>query len=311
MGRMPKDIESKLIEFITKNSKKEINIIWFGGEPLLAFDTITSISNELNKRDIHYKASIITNGSLMAKEKTARFNELRIKSVQITIDGAKDVHDKRRCFSSGKPSFDTIVSNVYDFLNTTEIKLEIVVTTDHSNPKAYEEVLLYFEQNFKKYLDKGQIIIGNNSVLDRTGFDNGSICFTGYEMMLSQLTRKVGEHNKLLIPRIATPCMFRQSMSYAIDPQGNIYKCLELLGRKEYRVGNLSDGIISSSEVCNSLFTHDPFEDKECVECAYLPICGGSCPMDRVRTLPNEKKGYCSCYKDNLETILPLFPNEV
>ena len=102
---MDNEVEQKLVAFIEANKSKEIIINWFGGEPLLGFNKIVSISEKLDQLNIKYEASIVTNGSLLTKEKSAKMNQLHINRVQVTLDGIGDIHDKRRSFKNGRPSF--------------------------------------------------------------------------------------------------------------------------------------------------------------------------------------------------------------
>ncbi len=94
---------------------------------------------------------------------------------------------------------------------------------------------------------------------------------------------------------------------FAIDPAGNLYRCLEHLGRPEQRIGSVVDGKVSFSRLAETAFSTDPFADPECVSCAAFPICGGGCPIDRIKTAGNPPKPYCSYHRQYLADMLPLF----
>lgn len=60
---------------------------------------------------------------------------LDIKSVQITIDGPPEIHNKRRKVINGEDSFDVIlrnIRNIYDLLDIT-----IRINVDSSKYKKY------------------------------------------------------------------------------------------------------------------------------------------------------------------------------
>ena len=42
--------------------------------------------------------------------------------------------------------------------------------------------------------------------------------------------------------------MYRNPTSFAIDPSGDMFKCLEHLGNSEYKVGNIKEKSVSLSE---------------------------------------------------------------
>ena len=71
-NKMSIETQNKLIEFIKnlliKSEKKQLKIVWFGGEPLLAIDIIENISKQIipfcDENNIIYNSDIITNGYL-------------------------------------------------------------------------------------------------------------------------------------------------------------------------------------------------------------------------------------------------------
>lgn len=75
-------------------------MIWYGGEPLLAWDTICSLSERIIKiadeNNCKYAAGIVTNGYLFDEDKILKLKELKIKTVQITLDGPPKVHSRRK-----------------------------------------------------------------------------------------------------------------------------------------------------------------------------------------------------------------------
>ena len=99
---MTLEVEEAIIKFIEKTTDtiRNMNISWYGGEPLMRFDIIERLSEKIiklcNEKNIDYSASIVTNGYLLNKEILKKFEKYKISSVQITLDGPKEIHDKRR-----------------------------------------------------------------------------------------------------------------------------------------------------------------------------------------------------------------------
>lgn len=59
-------VEEKIILFIKKHiGLKALDVTWFGGEPLLAFDRIVSMTKKMQNLGLNYKAGMITNGYLI------------------------------------------------------------------------------------------------------------------------------------------------------------------------------------------------------------------------------------------------------
>lgn len=94
---MDEHILDKTISFIEKHINKypdlkELHITWFGGEPLLELNTIIcfteKVSDLCNFRNITYKATMISNGTLLTKDTIhILYKKCFLSKIQITIDG--------------------------------------------------------------------------------------------------------------------------------------------------------------------------------------------------------------------------------
>lgn len=307
-GLMDDSIAEKLVQFIASNKPKPVQITWFGGEPLLGFSKIEYISRRLIDKEIAFEAKIITNGSLLSEEVIEKLSDLRISDVQISIDGIQKDHDNRRVYKNGSPTFETINNNIKNLLLRTDIKLTLSVAVDHNNSTAYTDVVNFVEQNYKEYLMGSRIRVYNNYVQDRTNFDNGHVCFTEEQILeadIQALTEMPQNNHIHGLPRQSVPCMFRCSKSFAIDSKGNIFKCLEHLGQKDLKIGSLNEGSISFRRILETSFSNLPFDDNKCRQCAFLPICLGGCPIDRIKVKAGKLDSCCSIYKKNLTKLLP------
>ena len=61
-----------------------------------------------DKYGVRYQANIITNGYLLNKEIVKELEDIHVKHIQVTIDGPKDIHDKRRFLKGKQGTFDKI-----------------------------------------------------------------------------------------------------------------------------------------------------------------------------------------------------------
>ena len=98
----------RLVDFI-KDYKdiRHLSVAWYGGEPLLAFDTICTLTGQFRNLGLTYeKAGLVNNGYLLDDEKINKLNDLMIASIQITLDGPREVHHTRRVLANGGPTFD-------------------------------------------------------------------------------------------------------------------------------------------------------------------------------------------------------------
>ena len=309
-GTMTEAIEENLIKFISNHKCQDINITWFGGEPLLAFDRILSISRKLHASGVKFSSDIITNGSLLTDSVIENLPILNLNYIQITLDGVAKDHDKRRFFKNGTPSFNLIVQNIENLLKKTSIPISIKVTVDHANSTAYGDVVSFFRERFHQWVIQNRIAISHNFVKNRTDFDKTGSCFSTTDLLNEYLKSFKGESGACAqpsLPDLAKPCMYRCKESLAIDSDGYIYRCLEHLGLPAAKVGDLSKGILSNTQMARTTFEDNPFDSSECTNCCVFPICAGGCPIDRLNKKKGKKIDYCSSYKDNLAELLPYF----
>lgn len=305
---MNEEVEAALVKFLILNSKNGVTINWFGGEPLLAWERILSICRQLEERNVEFRSSIVTNGSLLTPDKLPQFTAIHPTFIQISMDGVGPTHDARRSFKNGKPSFDIIMGNIDHLLSETDIPLVIQVAVDHTNETAFDELLEELNHRYPEFVKTRRIQIGCNHVQDRTRFDKNKICYTHADLFHEQMASLHTRENNARTPRLpgmSLPCMYRSANTYAIDSAGYIYRCIEHLGDPTRHVGSLKEGKISLTALAQTTFAEDPFEDEACRRCNVLPICGGGCPLDRIAAKRGEGGSPCSYYKKYLPELLP------
>lgn len=303
---MDRDIEDATISYIKKRNTKT-HISWFGGEPLLGFRNILSIFEKLKQNNIEYTSSIITNGCLLSPNKVRILEDMHFKRIQISMDVVFNTHDQRRCFKKGKDSFDIIVKNIDNILDSTSINLVVQITADKDNISAYQDALSYFSNKFPLYIGK-QLNVGYNLVKDKTDFDNKQICLNHdeeqkYREQIDDLHLKYKETRYPFSKSM--PCLYKSENSSVIDTECYIYKCLEQIGDKEKAIGNLLNNKVSLSLISNCFYEDYPFDDNECLNCNIFPIYGGGCSLDRLKDKNiGFKKNSCSFYKSRIEEML-------
>jgi len=301
---MNKDIITSVKKFFEFEIKKinGLGVTWFGGEPLIAFEIVKEISQFiLNQKEITFEAGMITNGYLLTRKIAEQLKELKTTSVQITLDGPPETHDKRRPLRNGKGTFERILTNITDA--TDILKVSIRVNVDESNIEHVPEVLdILGEKGLKD-----RVCVYFAPVLDiNMCRDAAGACFSyeTYSQHEIELYKKALE-KKFQIVRFPVPlkgCCGAVSLnSFLIDPYGNFHKCWNTVGVEGEAVGKIGEPLKMNSTLLNWL-SWDPFEKGECRECKFLPICMGGCPyLSRIREVN------CSTWKYNLEEMLRLY----
>lgn len=298
---MTQEVSDSIIEYILSKKDRDIHITWFGGEPLLCFDRIIYISRKLVDNNVHFQASMITNGTLFTDYKIENLSYLNLKSIQITLDGEKAEHNQKRFFKNKQGTFDLILSNVNKLLEKTSIHITLKINIDKNNIRSYVSLVDSLTKSYKKYIANKQLTILNNSVKNRTDYEGCTQCLSENEYFEFKTNIL---HEKKTIPQLHLACPLRHSGTLMIGPDGSIYKCLEQIGDKFKSIGNIKAHSISISKMARFALGNEPFNDIECSNCSILPICGGGCPIDRDKKASGKNISLCPSIKENLSTII-------
>lgn len=312
---MNEETEKATIEYIKKNAENQqvINISWFGGEPTLALETIQRISNEIRQyceqsRKKLYPMSITTNGYLLTGESAELLKECGIKRAQVTIDGVGSVHDSRRKLKNGQGTFDTILRNIKEVMNTLDIHVRINV--DKENAHLLDDLFDYFKDS--GIWKRVPFYFGYTQANTESCADIATSCFNSQEkseneVSLIKKAREKGFNNyKYPSSRHSGFCSADSLHGYVIGPSGLIFKCWsELSTDTSQSIGSVFSGSSTSIQINNlaKYINWDPFRNEECLECKLLPVCSGGCPYNGM-TGGNNKS--CSTFKFNLTEMLKL-----
>ena len=116
---MSAEVGKKAIDFVIQNSgkRKNIEIDYFGGEPLMNFGVVKEITEYAKeqgaKHGKNFRFTITTNGLLLDEAKKAYINE-NMSNIVLSIDGTKEVNDRVRVRVDGSGSYDSIVPKFQD-----------------------------------------------------------------------------------------------------------------------------------------------------------------------------------------------------
>lgn len=290
-----KYLKDKEMECITKfitnmlNEDKNIELVsitLFGGEPLL---NLRKCSGWLEKvREIcenkkkEFVMGIITNGSLLSEESLDILERCKCQTIQVTLDGTKEIHDSRRFYRDGRGSFDDVISAIKMIKEKSGLAAPIIrININRTNIGCIEELLEYLAENNLNdcVVDFGIIKAGNNE-----NEEYKSKCFGNNELGeilegLWKSMQRLGYNINVQPMRTNLSCGLYSDKSFTIAPDGSVYKCWEYVEDSRFYLGKLSPkGMIN--DISYHLFdwmTKEFDENAACTHCVYLPVCGGGC----------------------------------
>ena len=161
---MNEQTEKAIVKFVCSNSNlKRLSVVWYGGEPLLNFDSMVRLTKMFKQLNIEYSAKIVSNGYLLTKEKADLMKDLAIRNIQITFDGSEEIHNQRRFLLGGQPTYRKIMDNLKYLLSINkEITIDIRTNIDRRNKDDYNK----FYQDFKSEINDKRVTMYPGFVSD-------------------------------------------------------------------------------------------------------------------------------------------------
>lgn len=287
-GKMSKEVQDAVIDFISEKideGTRNIDVSWYGGEPLLYFDIVESLSRQLKalteKKACGLKMYIVTNGYLLTKEIVKKMDEIGILRVQITLDGLAEHHDKSRPLRNGGNTFSKIFHNLSLF---DDFPIEVVIRMNVDNRncndfKKLKEMIAELDNpNISLYPSPVEDI---NKDKENMVSDFMSISeFEGFTLKECEDVTGKGDDFGIVDDRCCY-CAAELENSYVIDDKGDFYKCWDEVGREKNKCFNILDPNDINYDTVLRYLVHDTFEDEKCRKCVYLPLCFGGCKFQR------------------------------
>jgi uncharacterized protein len=262
-----------------------LEVDFFGGEPLLNLDVVRQLvayGREAGPRfskDIHF--TLTTNGVALDEEARDFLNREKIAMV-LSLDGRPSVNDAMR----GQGSYQKVLPNFQALVREREF-------TNYYLRGTYTAANLDFSRDVAHLYDLGFKELSLEPVVDRTGEyrlteDNLPAIGAEYEKLaayyLEKRAEKAGftffhfeinlEHGPCL-PKRLTGCGAGYDY-FAVTPAGEFYPCHQFVGRKEFIMGNVADGI-TRNDLRREFGAATLYKKEGCAACWSRFYCSGGC----------------------------------
>jgi uncharacterized protein len=316
---MPWDVSGKLLNFVKKKlaGKDRLGVSWYGGEPLLAKDTLFGLSEELitvcEGIGVSYSASIVTNGYFLTPDVAERLAGLKVTSIQVTLDGDRDVHDKRRPLIGGGATFDRIVGNLVEAVRDTRLGISVRVNIDRRNSDSIERLIdrlcdagLAGRKNFSMYF--APVDICSRECLKIASEVMPLEEYAKIEMKLLKVASERGLAKPSMPFRMFSLCAAVKPNGFVVLPNGDVHKCWNTVSYPDERVCGI-DGIdgADSTETQARWLGQELFSIPECETCPILVNCAGGC-ADKAR---GGMSNPCRSLKHNILDRLTLLAHSM
>lgn len=273
---MSEDTAVRTADFIARHcGGKEVELEWFGGEPLYNKAVIGTICHRLRELGVTFYSTMITNGYLMdaATVREAK-EEWLLRGVQITLDGTEAVYNRVKAYVyPGVNAYRTVISNIHLMLEA-EIGVKIRLNVDRHNA---DNLLLLADELSREFPDKRGLSVYSSPLF-------GS-CVKHAAIYHDQHRKEIFEKQRLLQQRlIANKLAVRPSLDYSIKlnqcmadsdnsltilPSGHIGKCEHYLD--SHFIGHIDSE--ERDEVMVQSFRQQFDELPQCDHCPDYPNC--------------------------------------
>jgi len=315
-GLMEREVQDGLINFVKEvmiQPEDTLSVSWFGGEPLMGMPVIRRLTKAFrglvsDSRVAGITFHIITNGLLLRREVAKELLELGVSRLQITIDGPRRLHDKRRILkANGGATFDAIVKNIGDL--PEDFQVVVRVNVDRQNKDHLDGLFAELEElgllkkvtvNIARVEDFSGRVESSPSLLSSMEFAALEV-----EWIMKAQAKGWPLHVSKPSPRLTGVCQVDSVNSFVVGPTGELFKCWAELGNNGHVVGHLLKPETWKQLSPTRLTERDPFDDTECRSCVVLPLCMGCCPLIRQNNRELQRK-VCPPFKHNYPEILRL-----
>jgi uncharacterized protein len=268
-------------------------ITLFGGEPFLnALKHRDNIEYIIQKAaSLSLEVAAVTNGYNL-QEFIEILKAGKIREIQVTLDGTRDMHNQRRFLKGGDATFDRIVAGVDELLaNNIPVNMRMVV--DRQNIQNLPDLAQFA-------IDKGwtaspifKTQLGRNYELHECQANQKKLYsrLNLYEdlYVLLKTHPHVAEFHKLAfsiskflfeqgeMPEPLFDACTGTKTEWAFDFTGSVYACTATVGKQGESLGTFYPEVKKYTEAVEEWQERDILSIPKCRDCNMSLICGGGC----------------------------------
>ncbi|MBU7046941.1 MAG: radical SAM protein [Theionarchaea archaeon] len=283
---MNEETMKRAIEFIKKSvmGRRSLGVNFYGGEPLLFPDKIFEILEELksftDEHGIQLSTTFTSNGTLFTEEIVEKLKDYN-HEVQITLCGPKEIHDTIRTDKKGNGTYERLM-DVINLFKAHGTAFHIRVDVDQDNYNTIKSLLEDLLKRGYEGVYIGFCPIGKDICYTEVKRESKEVDVVSLTR-LSKMAHDMGfQTNPIYIHNFVEGCSALSDNFLAVDPLGNVYKCIAAPNYTEHRFGTLNENgdlVDMNYEAYCEWTLRDPLLIEECVKCKFAPICAGGCAL--------------------------------
>ena len=319
---MSPEVGRKAIDFLidASGNRKNLEVDFFGGEPLMNFDTVKDIVAYARGREAetgkNFRFTLTTNAVLLDEEKMKWADEV-MHNIVLSIDGRPEVNDAMRKRVDGSGSYERILPNIRKMVALRGEKSYYVRGTfTRANLDFADDVLHLAHLGFDQ-VSVEPVVANKDSDLDIREEDLDR-CRAEYERLARLYVQERKNGNRFnffhfMIDLEGGPCVAKRLRGcgsgteyMAVTPEGDLYPCHQFVGQSEFRLGDVFGGLVETP-VRQQFLETTVYTKPDCDACWAKFYCSGGCAANAWQFNRDIKKPYtigCELEKKRVECAL-------
>ncbi|MDD6483730.1 MAG: thioether cross-link-forming SCIFF peptide maturase [Clostridiales bacterium] len=321
---MSAEVGKKAIDFVIANSqnRRNIEIDFFGGEPLMNFDVVKEITEYAKEQqklyDKNFRFTITTNGVLLNDEIKSYINE-NMSNVVLSIDGTKETNDRVRYRVDKSGTYDTIVPKFIDLANSrNQDNYYVRGTFTAYNADFAKDVIHLADLGFKQ--TSVEPVVAPYSEDYALTDEHIETVKAEYDKLTEEYIKRWKEGKgfnffHFMVDLDQGPCAIKRLSGcgagheyLAVTPQGDIYPCHQFVGNEKFKMGNVFDGKIDE-DIKNYFEKSNIYTKEKCKNCFAKFYCSGGCSANAYNFNGDINKPYelaCEFEKKRVECAIAI-----
>ncbi|MCR4662161.1 MAG: thioether cross-link-forming SCIFF peptide maturase, partial [Clostridia bacterium] len=321
---MSKEVGKEAIDFLLANSgsRKNLEIDFFGGEPLLNMDTVKYVVEYGNKEASKIGKVInftMTTNCLLLNEDNINYLNKYMDNVVLSIDGRECIHNATRKTKNGKDVYKIILQNAQNFRKVRGDKKYYVRATFTANNLDFVNDIITLNDNGFDQISVEPVVLKDNDPLALKEEHLSSILNEYDKLTEVYLDRRKNgkwfnffhfmidlEHGSCQTKRL-NGC--GAGVDYlAVSPIGEIYPCHQFVGKDDFKIGNVFDKKLNNN-IREQFANICVLNKKHCENCFAKYHCSGGCNANAYNftgRLDGQYKIGCELAKKRLECSLAI-----
>ena len=319
---MSLEVGKRSLDFLIENSgsRHNLEVDFFGGEPLMNWDMIKELVAYARKREKEtgkkFRFTLTTNGVLVDDD-VIEFSNREMSNVVLSLDGRKEIHDAYRVDYHGNGSWEKIVPKFQQFVEARGGKNYYMRGTfTHANPDFLKDIQQMLDLGFTE-LSMEPVVCAPEDPSALTAEDL-PIVLDQYEKLAQLMLERHKAGNPFtfyhyMIDLKGGPCIYKRVSGcgsgteyMAVTPWGDLYPCHQFVGEEAFKLGDIWNGVTNTATQCE-FAACNVYARPDCADCWAKLYCSGGCAANAYHATGSVTGIYkygCDLFRKRMECAI-------